>query len=141
MSELCPDEAGHKQFKFLTVDDYLMGRDRQYGITATQLLAARELVDTLNALMTKCAIQLVITSGYRPPALNMLIPGSKPGDAHESCRGVDLRDSGKALSKWLVENVETMVILNLWMESPTDAADHVHLQSYPPKSGNRIFKA
>lgn len=125
----------------LTLDDYMQGRDVKYGITATQFADALATLDALNKLQIECGIFLVITSGYRPPQITDTIPGAVHGDAHERCEGADLADTGKVISKWCLAHVEVLVKLGLWMESPLDAHDHVHLQTYPPKSGNRIFRA
>lgn len=125
----------------ITLESYLMGRDRAYPLNEELMTSALDLVDRLNKLQEHYPDSFVITSGYRPPEINETIKGARTGDAHETCRGVDLRDWNLMLSEFLLDNLELLEEIGLWMESPSSAKDHVHLQSYPPKSGNRVFIA
>lgn len=129
------------RIKPISLDDYLMRRDVKFGIQPNFALSAIATVKTLNALQDCYGKELTITSGYRPPQLNETIPHAAKGDAHERCLGVDLHDPDKAVSKWCLEHIEILVGLGLWMESPEDAHDHVHLQCIAPRSGNRVFRA
>lgn len=129
----------------ITMAEYLMNRDAQYPLTQEQMDNAEDLLEKLNELedhwSDESGEEFVVTSGYRPAAINAEIPGSKPHDAHERCQGVDLRDINMELSDFLLRNTTLLEQLGLWMESPSSAKDHVHLQSYPPYSGHRVFIA
>jgi hypothetical protein len=125
----------------ITNEDYLMGRDVEYPLSADLQANAEDIVAKLNQLEIASKRSFFISSGYRPPAINAEIPGAVAGDAHEKCCGVDLRDFSQELYNWCVQNLETLVAIGFWMESIVSAKDHVHLQTYAPKSGNRIFIA
>lgn len=125
----------------INLDDYLMGRDKDYPLTDDLLDNAFDLVGKLNTLQDEYGLKLIITSGYRPPEINKSIRNAIQGDAHEKCQGVDLRDTDRALSDWCLANLETLIDIGFWMESPVSAKNHVHLQTYAPHSGKRIFLA
>lgn len=120
---------------------YLEGRDAQYPITDEEFDNAETLCEKLAELENEYGEDLILTSGYRPKAINEAIPGSKSCDQHTTCEAVDLRDTGGHLSNWILDNIEILEALNLYMESPKSAKNHVHLQLRPPKSGKRIFLA
>lgn len=88
-----------------------------------------------------------ITSGYRPPAINIDIPGAVPGDAHEDCNAVDLSDGGGSLAVFCLANVDRMKQAGLYMEDPRytrtllnkGRRGWVHLQRRPVPSGHVVF--
>lgn len=126
----------------ISFEDYMMGRDVEYPPTDDLVACAEDLVDRIALLEVKYNSEpLVITSGYRPPAITDTIPHAVHGDAHEKCQGIDLKDPDKKLSTYLLANLAVLEELGLWLESPISAHDHVHLQTYPPKSGKRVFIA
>ena len=127
----------------LTLDDYFKGRDIQYADELTDEIKANavETVKRLNALQIAVQRQLAITSGWRPPSITYTIPGAKHGDAHEKGQGADLHDPKADLYYWLVRNVSCLISIGLWLESISSAKNHIHVQTYAPRSGNRIFFA
>lgn len=125
----------------ILLEDYLMNRDLAYPLTEEMQKNSEDIVNKLNQLQAHWVDEFFITSGYRPAEINETIKGAKTGDAHETCRGVDLRDWNKMLSEFLIDNLEILEETGLWMESPDSSKDHVHLQTYPPKSGHRVFIA
>lgn len=125
----------------ISMADYLQGRDIEFPLTSEQIENALEIIEKLKELEKIYGEPLICTSGYRPSVINSLIPGAKPDDAHSKCAGVDLHDPAGALSQWCLVHLEVLEALCFWMESPTSAKNHVHLQSYPPKSGKRVFLA
>lgn len=125
----------------ITLEDYMMGRDAAYPPSDEQLAAAKDIVEKLGSLEEAFGSPIVLTSGYRPPEINATVPGAKHADAHEKCMGADLRDLGKELSKWCLANLLVLETIGLWMEAPGSAQNHVHVQTYAPKSGRRVFIA
>ena len=61
------------------------------------------------------------------------------GSSHLYGCAVDIVDPDGALAKWLLAHSDLLVECGLWMENPKATPTWVHLQSYAPKSMNRIF--
>ena len=84
-----------------------------------------------------------VASGWRPKEINAATPGASPTSTHIYCAAVDLVDWDKKLGNWLVENVEVLVEIGLFMESllstHVGGRPWVHVSFISPKSGNRIF--
>lgn len=86
-----------------------------------------------------------VTSGWRSHSHNKAIGGSEKSK-HLYCQAIDLWDPAKRIGEWCVDNIEVLMEQGLYMESltKTHAGDDykkwwVHLQTVPPRSGNRIF--
>lgn len=122
-----------------------MGREKDHPLSRDQMYNALDLLERIRDLEKKYiesgGTPFVLTSGYRPPLINEHVVGAKKGDAHERCMGIDLRDRDLCLSDFLLQNKPLLEHLGLWMESPQSAVNHCHLQSFPPKSGRRVFLA
>lgn len=125
----------------ISLEDYLMRRDVEYPLSSEQMVAAEDIVAKLAQLETVYGEPLILTSGYRPDAIDLMIPGAHRGDAHSKCMGVDLHDPDGALSQWCENNLDVLITIGFWMEAPQSAIDHCHLQTYPPASKKRIFIA
>lgn len=61
------------------------------------------------------------------------------GSSHLYGCAVDISDPQGRLAGWLKNHPELLVNCGLWMEDPRYTKGWVHLQSYAPKSMNRIF--
>lgn len=65
------------------------------------------------------------------------------GSSHLYGAAVDIGDPDGKLKAWLLKNTEVLTYNGLWMEDPkyttTKNGSWVHLQTYTPKSGRRIF--
>ena len=61
------------------------------------------------------------------------------GSSHLYGAAVDIPDPTGALAKWLLANKRKLIECGLWMEDPAYTKGWVHLQTYAPKSMNRIF--
>lgn len=87
--------------------------------------------------------------GYQPPmrATSCLrsikdqqrINPSAMGSSHLYGCAVDIADADGKLKAWCKANQKKLVECGLWMESPEATKTWCHLQSYCPKSMNRIF--
>lgn len=119
----------------------MMGRDVAFPPCDDYKKNATDLLDKLSQLETDYGKPLTLTGGYRPREINWTVDGSKPGDAHESCRGADLRDTNEDLSIWCMNNLNKLETIGLWLEAPSSSKNHVHVQTYPPHSGRRVFIA
>lgn len=98
-------------------------------------------------------IRKVNALGYQPPmrATSCLrsikdqqrINPSAMGSSHLYGCAVDIADPKGELAKWCVANKAKLIECGLWMEDPKYTqgknGSWVHLQSYAPKSMNRVF--
>ena len=88
--------------------------------------------------------------GYQPPmrATSCLrsikdqqrINPNAMGSSHLYGCAVDIADADGKLKEWCIANKSKLVECGLWMEDPEATKLWCHLQSYAPKSMNRIFK-
>ena len=94
-------------------------------------------------------IRKVNALGYQPPmrASSCLrsikdqqrINPSAMGSSHLYGCAVDIADPKGELAKWLETRAGMLINCGLWMENPAKTNGWVHLQSYAPKSMNRVF--
>lgn len=87
--------------------------------------------------------------GYQPPmrassclrslADQKRINPSAMGSSHLYGCAVDIADPKGELKKWLETRYGELVNCGLYMENPKATPTWVHLQSYAPKSMNRVF--
>ena len=96
-----------------------------------------DLVRKLNALgyeppmrATSCLRSLADQKRINPKAM---------GSSHLYGCAVDIADTDGKLKAWCVANKAKLVECGLWMENPVSTPTWTHLQSYAPKSMNRIF--
>lgn len=132
----------------ITLEDYLMGRDKKYPLDEEQERNARITLDRVNMLLDHFREDRKVTSGYRPKEINALTPGASPGSKHITCEAIDLADDDRRFGNWCMENLPWLSAYGLWMEHlayTVEVKDSgrvvywVHLQIVPPKSGNRVF--
>ena len=59
--------------------------------------------------------------------------------AHKTGKAVDRYDPARQFASWCMANLDILKYHILWMEDPRWTPGWVHLQSIPPRSGNRVF--
>lgn len=121
----------------ITVDDYLMGR--KAGLTFELLENAIDTVEKVNLLLEAFGSDRKVTSGYRPAAVNAAVGGARKSN-HMACKACDLEDQNEQLDQWCVNNTKKLAEIGLWLEHPSATKGWCHVQTVPPRSGNRIFK-
>lgn len=124
--------------KKLTLQEYLMGRDKQNPITLDQLNNANKLLLAVNSLLAHYNKPVTISSGYRPMSINAKVGGAKLS-AHITCEAVDIADPNQELANWCLNNIPLLEKYGLYLENPAHTPTWVHLQIRKPRSGNRIF--
>ncbi len=131
-----------KRIPALKLADYYMGRDREYHAELTPELRAnaRETVGRVNRLLKRAGFTRRVTSGWRPAAVNATVPGAAKGSKHINCIAIDLEDRDGALDAWCMAHLDVLEELGLWLEHPDATPDWCHLQTLPPRSGNRVFQ-
>jgi hypothetical protein len=132
----------------VTIEQYFMGRDAKYPCDAQIKVNAEVLLPRVNALLEAYTAATgnevsIVNSGWRPPALNACVANASKTSYHMTGQAIDLHDEDEALDTWLMtaQGTQTMVNCELWHESPTNTPRWAHLQSLPPRSGNRTFFA
>lgn len=126
----------------ITLDDYYMGRDKQYPQELTDELCrnAATVVERVNRLLARAGLARGINSGWRPPAVNAAVEGASARSRHLTCQAIDIADDDDALDAWCMAHLEVLEALGLWLEHPDATPRWCHLQIVPPASGNRVFE-
>lgn len=89
---------------------------------------AQVTVDRANELLERFGKARGITSGWRPVAVNALVPGAAPHSNHVRCRAVDIADPGNELDSWINAHPEVLDDLDLWREAPVGTSGWCHVQ-------------
>lgn len=111
-------------------------------------------VDTVTLRNLDDLVRKLNALGYQPPmratsclrslADQKRINPSAMGSSHLYGCAVDIADPNGFLADWLECNPNKLVECGLWMEDPKSThgknGNWTHLQSYAPRSMNRIFK-
>lgn len=142
----------------ITVEQYMMGRDKAAPPTEQMWQNAARTVALANELLDEAAADGVpldrmdqvtgnlVASGYRPPSVNERTQNAAKGSVHLTCEGIDIQDSkSQDLARWCLKNLPILARLGLYMENPrwtySRNGDHwVHVQTRPPGSGSRVFR-
>lgn len=124
----------------ITVEEYLMGRDKDYPLDMLQARNMATLLSRVNWLLGTLGIKAKVSSGYRPSAINSSVKGAK-SSAHLSCEAVDL--VGVDFARELHRNPLLLEEADLYLEHPDyttgKSTRWSHLQIRKTKSGNRVF--
>lgn len=104
-------------------------------------------LERANKLLDASGIKTYVTSGYRTIQHHLEIyskrgihpPNVPMGSAHLSGCAADLYDGDGSLMQWCRDNITTLESIGLWIEDDT-TQPRVHIQTNPPRSGNRFFK-
>ena len=131
----------------ITLDQYYMGRDKQYplDLTTDRRANAARTVAAVNQLLGLYAAAggdlspHTVSSGWRPPAVNARTQGAAKRSNHMECRACDLHDPQGKLDAWCMNNLQLLEECRLWLEHPDATPGWCHLQIVPPASGNRVF--
>lgn len=106
-------------------------------------------VDKVTIRNLEDLIRKVNALGYQPPmvassCLRSLkdqerINPKAMGSSHLYGCAVDIADPKGKLASWLNVHQELLLNCGLWCENPSATKGWIHLQTYAPKSMNRIF--
>lgn len=135
----------------ITMADYWMGRDRSHSLelsVATRDNAFRT-VDLANKLighLLKGGIVFnehpngtLVASGWRPASINSATPGAAKNSLHMTGLAIDIYDPQGHIDNWLLQNPQPLIDIGLWQEHPSSTPTWCHVQTLPPRSGNRVF--
>jgi uncharacterized protein YcbK (DUF882 family) len=125
----------------ITKDELLKGRDKQYPKDYT-----KEVSDNLdkslilfNKIRIAYGMPMIITSGWRPSAINGSTPGAAAHSKHVLGMAMDVSDPDGKLWKWVLQNLDLMQQLGIYMEDRRWTKGWVHFGVGAPASGKRIF--
>ena len=127
----------------VTIEEYWMGRDRKYmdELTMEVVKNAWETVRRVNKLAEIAGWKdLVVSSGWRPAAVNSTVKGASPKSKHLLGQAIDLADPHGHIGRWCIDNQNALEKVGLWLESPDATPTWCHLQIVAPLSGNRVFR-
>lgn len=123
-----------------TVKELLNAGTHKWKIEEVDITIRRNLNDLCNK---------VNALGYMPPMIassclrsikdQQRINPSAMGSSHLYGCAVDIADPKGELARWLETRVATLMNCGLWQEDPKYTKGWVHLQTYRPNSGNRVF--
>ena len=118
----------------LTLEEYAMGRDRDYPDEwETAKPNAINLLSLVNAFLDELGYDAaVVSSGFRPSAINAATPNAAKNSLHKLGKAVDIADHSGLLRKLLwINGVSVKADLlrkyNLWMENPEWTSSWIHL--------------
>lgn len=125
----------------ITIQEYLMGRDREFPLDMLQARNMADLLSKVNYLLGSLNLKCKVSSGYRPSSINKSIGGAKMS-THTLCAGIDLHDHDRSLGKLLQNNPKLLEDHGLWLEHPNYTVNKnglgwVHLDIKQRK--NRVF--
>ena len=138
----------------ITVADYFMGRREKYPLALTPDIEreAYRTVDLANKLLAQAQTYGVtvdihpvnkspVSSGWRPPEVNAATPNAATKSKHMTGQAIDIYDPDGDLDTWLMtgDGQAALTALGLWHEHPSATKGWAHVQTVPPRSGNRTF--
>lgn len=122
------------------VDELLRAGSHKWDKKDVDIVILRNLEDLcrkINALGYQPP--MVATSCLRSIKDQQRINPSAMGSSHLYGCAVDISDPDGKLKAWCMANKTKLVECGLWMENPDKTRSWTHLQSYAPKSMNRVF--
>lgn len=120
----------------ITVKEYLMNRDKEFPLDMLQAQNMAELLSKVNYLFGRLNLHAVVSSGYRPSAINKKIGGAKLS-THTVCAGIDLADKDGMIAAKMLDNVDLLKEIGLYLENPKETIGWVHLDTKTRK--NTVF--
>lgn len=111
-----------------------------HALTDSEYQNLYDLASKLTELEKDCPYEFHVNSGYRTVEEQHRVDPNHPQSAHIFGCAVDLEDYDFELWYWLVDNINTVKMLGLYLEDEFADSGHVHIQSIPPKSGRIIFE-
>lgn len=123
----------------ISASEVLMGRDKKNPLTSELKENLEMLLAALNKFRVIYGKPMIVSSGYRPPEINVNTKGAAKHSNHMICLACDFKDEDGSLDKYCMDNLAVLEKCGLWLESPKSTPNWCHLQCVPPKSGKRVF--
>lgn len=110
-----------------------------HELDATTQDNLEKLAEKVSVLEGAYGQPFTVTSGFRTKEEQQKINPPVKRSCHLTGEAVDISDTTGEIWTWLVDNMDLLIDLGVYLESRTWTPRWVHLQSKAPKSGNRIF--
>lgn len=134
----------------ITRELYFKGRDRRYSSEMTPEIEANagETIRRANLLLDRFYQEVQTdypqrgcNSGWRPTAINGSTPGAAVKSKHLLGLAIDIADPDGKLGEWVCSPAGKAALeeIGLWAEHRSATPSWCHVQTVPPRSGNRIF--
>lgn len=132
----------------ITLAQFWMGRDKTHASELTPEIRANaaETVRRVNLLLAAAGLVRGVNSGWRPAGINAGTPGAAKRSKHLLGLACDLADADGKLDAWCMANLPVLAKIGLWLEHPAATKNPArfgegwcHVQTVPPRSGNRVF--
>lgn len=113
----------------ITKEEILMGRDKQYPDDYTQEVSDNidKLLKVLNVIRKAYGKPLIISSGWRPAAINSTIPGAAKRSNHVIGLACDFKDPNGEIDAWLDNNQDLLESLGAWQENSSATPNWAHI--------------
>ena len=122
----------------ISLDQYLMGREKIYPVNKDQLESAAELLLRVHYFFGLLGIKdFKLSSGYRPGSFNKAAGGSSRS-GHLTCEAIDIADPDGKIGLLIMYNLDLLKECELYLEDLSYTEKWTHLQTRPTK--NRVFK-
>lgn len=121
--------------------ELLKDRDREYASEYTKEISENldKLLIPLNKIRSAYGKAMIVSSGWRPSAINAKTPGAAAKSNHLLGLAVDIVDTDGKLWEWVMQNLQLMKDLGVYLEDKRWTKGWVHFQIVAPKSKKRIF--
>lgn len=123
----------------ITAEDYFGRLSHITQPDETVQANAAILLTRVNALLASLGAKPGVNSGWRSAAYNATVPNAAPRSKHITGQAIDLADPEGELDEYLLAHQDVLAAHELWLEHPAATKGWCHLQSVPPRSGNRVF--
>ena len=126
----------------ISKQELTMGRDKQFKSEYTAEIDQNLniLLEKINVVRAQYAKPMIVSSGWRPSAVNEATANSAKASKHLSGLAVDIQDTDGKLWAWVMQNLQLMQDLGLYLEDKRHTKTWVHFQIGSPRSGKRIYK-
>lgn len=125
----------------ITKQELLQGRDISHASEYSQEISDNldQLLEVLNKVRAEYGKPIIVNSGWRPPSINSQTPGAATNSAHCLGLAVDFKDDDGSIMKWVLNNLQLMKDLGIYLEDFRWTNTWTHMGLVVPKSKNRIF--
>jgi hypothetical protein len=137
----------------ITLNEFLMGREKSYPLTIELALKAAATLAAINYIRGRYGKPLSVSSGYRPGRFNKAANGAS-SSSHLTCEAVDCQTKEASVwrdidgssylithfSNWCLDNLDELRKAGLFLEDPRFTKSWTHLQTRTPPSLSRVFK-
>lgn len=121
--------------------ELLQGRDLQFPYEYNDVISYNldQLLIPMNKIRDAYGQPMIVNSGWRPNSINSNTPGAAKNSKH--CLGLacDIADPHGLVLVWVLDNLQMLKDLNIYIEDPRWCPNWVHFGLGPPASGHRIF--